>query len=176
MAQITKEQIKRVYALASGLGLVESNNKNDMLHELLFSTTGKTSVSDLTDAEFKQMQSELINRMKLSNITAPLKRKKDRPKDPDVADMMTQAQQSLAWRLIYRLQELDRDPIVKDNGITISVSDRMKGAIEKVLDITPNMKSPFKWVTFVQGEKFIEQLKRYVRSAERKENKLKEVQ
>ena len=158
MAKITKEQIQRVYALAAGLGLVEKNNKNDMLHELLYAVTGKSSIRDLTDIEFKKMQNELISRMKLSNMTAPLKKKKDKPKDPDVADMMTQAQQSLAWRLVYRLQELDMNPIIKENGLTISVGDRMKGAIEKVLNITPNMKSPFKWVTFVQGEKFIEQL------------------
>ena len=110
MAQITKEQIKRVYALASGLGILESNNKNDMLHQLVFSVTGKESVSKLTDTEFKKLQGELIERMKLSNLEAPLKTKKDKPKakaPEDVPDMMTQAQQNLAWRMIYRLQELD---------------------------------------------------------------------
>lgn len=168
MAQITKEQIKRVYALASGLGILESNNKNDMLHQLVFSVTGKESVSKLTDTEFKKLQGELIERMKLSNLEAPLKTKKDKPKakaPEDVPDMMTQAQQNLAWRMIYRLQELD------ETESSATVGDRMMGAIQKILNITVNAKSPFKWVSFEQGAKLIETLKRYVRNAERKAKK-----
>ena len=39
----TKEQIKRIYGLGAGLGIV-GKDKDDMLHELIFSITGKDSV------------------------------------------------------------------------------------------------------------------------------------
>ena len=161
MAQITKEQIKRVYALASGLGILESGNKNDLLHELVFSVTNKESVSQLTDKEFNMVQHELIERMKLSNQTAPLKKKKKPPVETQ-PDMMTSAQQNLAWRLVYRLQELDTSPS------EASVGERMVGAINKILGITANVVAPFHWVSFTQATTLIETLKRYVRSAEHK--------
>ena len=62
----TKEQIKRIYGLGAGLGIV-GKDKDDMLHELIFSITGKDSVKQLDDSEFKAVQAELINRMKLAD-------------------------------------------------------------------------------------------------------------
>ena len=63
--------------------------------------------------------------------------------------MMTHAQQNLAWRMIYRLQELD------ETQSSAAVGDRMLGAIQKVLNITVNAKSPFRWISFEQGAKLI---------------------
>ena len=74
----TKEQIKRIYGLGAGLGIV-GKDKDDMLHELIFSITGKDSVKQLDDSEFKAVQAELINRMKLACCIIPnleTKRKK----------------------------------------------------------------------------------------------------
>ena len=58
----TKEQIKRIYGLGTGLGIV-GKDRDDMLHELVYSITGKESVKDLDDNDFKTVQNELINRM-----------------------------------------------------------------------------------------------------------------
>lgn len=167
MAKITKEQIKRIYALGAGLGILEQGNKNDMLHELVTSISGKKSVSDLTVPEFNKVQRELLDRMHYGSHTVPSK-KKVNPERENVANMMTNEQISLAWRLMYRLEELDTFPKLHEDGTPISVGERMHGAIMKILKITPNMKEPFRWVNFKQGTLFIETLKRYVRNAEKR--------
>ena len=46
--------------------------------------------------------------------------------------------------------------------------ERLLGAIEKILGITASKSDPFRWINFDDGTRLIEQLKRYVRSAERK--------
>lgn len=85
---------------------------------------------------------------------------------------MTAEQQKLAWRLMYRLQELDVKPKLHENGQPYTVGERMAGAIQTILGTTaiPG-KDIFKWVSFEDGTKLIEGLKRYVRSAERKAEK-----
>ena len=86
--------------------------------------------------------------------------------------MITAEQQSLAWRLMYRLQELDEKPKLHEDGSPVTVGERMAGAIEKILGISAMAgKDVFKWVSFENGSKLIEYLKRYVRSAERKRSK-----
>jgi len=149
---------KRLYALAASLGLVERNNKDDPFHQLVYGVTEKTSVSDLTAAEAKIVERELIQRMKLSNQSKPLKHKSS--KINTVPGMMTVQQQNLAWRLVYRLDELQ--------PTHTTVGDRLVGAIQKELGITASVKQPFRWINFEDGTKLIEQLKRYVRSAERR--------
>lgn len=165
MAAITKEQIKRVYALGAAVGIVERGNKDDTLHAMVFTLTGKASISELTGKEFLAVERELLSRLRLVNRISPLKR---RPKKAEVETqpgMMSHAQQSLAWRLIYRLMELD-----SQSG-TASAGDRMCGAIKKVLQVEVQAKNPFAWVTAQQGHTLIEHLKRYVRSAESKARK-----
>ena len=73
---------------------------------------------------------------------------------------MTAAQQKKAWSLIYRLDEIEPKEVPE--------VERLIGAIEKVLGITASRVDPFRWINFDDGTKLIEQLKRYVRSAERK--------
>ncbi len=150
--------IKRLYALASGLGLVERNNKEDPFHQLVYGLTGKEHVSELTPSEARIIQTELQERMRLKNHDKPLK--KEKTVKEDIPGMMTAAQQKLAWRLVYRLDELE--PTVA------SVPERLIGAIEKILGITASRFDPFRWIRFDEGTKLIEQLKRYVRSAERR--------
>lgn len=147
---------KRLYTLASELGLVERNNKDDPFHQIVFSVTGKEHVSELTPAEAKAVQEELQERMKLKNPDKLLKRK---PKN-SIPGMMTVQQQNLAWRLVYRLAELE--------PTQATVCERLIGAIQKVLGVTASAKEPFRWVNFDDGTRLIEQLKRYVRSAERR--------
>ena len=77
--------------------------------------------------------------------------------------MMTAAQQGLAWRLVYRLDELE--------PTAASVPERIIGAIEKILGITASKSDPFRWISFEEGSRLIEQLKRYVRSSERRADK-----
>ena len=159
----TKEQIKRIYGLGAGLGIV-GKDKDDMLHELIFSITGKDSVKQLDDSEFKAVQAELINRMKLADPNHLLHNTKSRNKKKEAEEigcngMATPEQQRLCWRYCYRLKELDTNPESADVG------DRLIGVIGKVLGVTASKKQPFRWIDQEQCSKLIEQLKRYVNSA-----------
>lgn len=154
MATITR----RLYALAAGLGMVERSNKEDAFHQLVFGLTGKEHVSELTVSEANTVQRELQERMKLRNRIIPLKKKGNIKKN--VPGMMTISQQKKAWSLVYRLDELE------PKGIP--VVERLLGAIQKILGITASKSDPFRWINFDDGTRLIEQLKRYVRSAERK--------
>lgn len=146
----------RLYALASGLDMVERGSKEDAFHQLVYGITGKEHVSELTAAEAYAVQQELYERMRLKNHDKPLKRKASK----EVPGMMTLPQQKLAWRLVYRLDELE--PSEAD------VPERLIGAIQKILGVTASRKEPFRWINFDDGTRLIEQLKRYVRSTERK--------
>jgi hypothetical protein len=162
MAQITKGQIQRVYALGAGIGILENGNENDDLHALVSRITGKEHIKDLTDTEFNAVERELMRLMRYGTRPAPLKKSARRTKPEAVPGMMTPEQQSLAWRMIYRLCELDKQPTAATPGA------RMVGAINKILGIDATVEAPFRWVDFESGAKLIERLKRYVRSAEKK--------
>ena len=161
----TKEQIKRIYGLGAGLGII-GKGRDDMLHEIVYGITGKESVKELNDKEFKAVQHELISRMQLSNPNHPEHKTKPKPKKSDEEigcnGMATKEQQALCWRYCYRLKELDPNPRSADVG------DRLVGAINKVLGVTASKKEPFKWVKQEQCSQLIEQLKRYVNTAERR--------
>lgn len=146
---------KKLYALASGLDMVERSSSDDPLHQLVFGMTGKEHISQLTEREAAAVESELRERMKLKNKTAPLKSKKR-----EIAPgMMTEAQQKKAWSLMYRLAELDPSEC--------SVGERLVGVVKKT-GTSSSVRDPFRFVTFELGAGIIEQLKRYVRSAERR--------
>lgn len=138
--------------------MVERSNKEDAFHQLVFGLTGKEHVSELTVSEANTVQRELQERMKLRNRIIPLKKKGNIKKN--VPGMMTISQQKKAWSLVYRLDELE------PKGIP--VVERLLGAIQKILGITASKSDPFRWINFDDGTRLIEQLKRYVRSAERK--------
>ena len=151
-----KEQIRKIYAIGTQLG-IKGKGRDDLLHELVYGVTGKSSVSELTDKEAAAVLSELYKRQ------PPSPSKRDKDSEPGSFGMATPEQQRLCWRLCYRLKELDPNP---DSA---EVFERLKGAITKVCgtNIIPP-ETPFRCVTQDKCSKLIEQLKRYVRSAERK--------
>lgn len=162
----TKEQIKRIYGLGAGLGIV-GKDRDDMLHEVIYSITGKESVKELNDNDFKAVQAELIDRMRLANPNHSHHKVKKQAAKSDNKEigcngMATPEQQRLCWRYCYRLKELD------PNAKSADVGDRLMGAIDKVLGVTASKKEPFRWIDQEQCSKLIEQLKRYVNSAERR--------
>lgn len=150
---------RNLYAIAAKNGLVEHGNKEDPFHQIVYSLTGKTSVKDLTSREMKQVETEIIRRTN-SNISG------DRIKSQEsVTGMMSPAQQSLAWRLMYQIQRYDVK--VSDK----SVGARLAGVVRKSLKISASDTDPLKWVNAENGNKLIETLKRYVKSAEKKYKK-----
>lgn len=152
-----KEQIRKIYAIGTQLG-IKGKGRDDLLHELVYSVTGKSSVSELTDSEAKAVLSELYKRQ-------PPAHKAKRRDDEELGynGMATPGQQRMCWRYCYRLKELDPNP-----G-SAEVFERLKGAIKKVCgtNIIPT-DDPFRCVTQEQCAKLIEQLKRYVNTTERR--------
>lgn len=166
MSAINKEQIKRLYVLGGSLGMVDRHDPEDMLHTLVCALTGKESIRALSQDEFELVQRDLIDRMRLARQPAVASEPKPGRKQPEAKasaqpGMMTTAQQSLAWRLIYQLAGLDPES-------TASAGQRMRGAIKRILGTDTEAKNPFRWVTLDQGHTLIESLKRYVRSAQRR--------
>lgn len=166
---INKEQIKRIYALGAGLGMVDSNDINDMLHQLVYNITQKVSVKSLSDADYKAVERELLNRYKLGHLNHPPIKNTINANISPSPGKATPEQIKLCWRFCYRLKELDPNP---QSAIP---ADRLIGAINKVLGVTASKKDPFRWVTQEQAALLIEQLKRFVRSAERKQKRLGDV-
>jgi hypothetical protein len=82
------------------------------------------------------------------------------------AGLITEQQIKKAFGLTYELQGLDTEQS------TATPKQRLAGVIHKTLDIPVDLRTDiFKGITFEQGDKVIEQLKRYVRNAKRKKSK-----
>lgn len=160
------QQTQRIYGMAARLGLVESGNKNDLLHELVYGITNKDSIRELTDSEYKEVVKELAERLKLQNLEEPPTNKpyKAQKYEDSGRGKMSDGQQRKVWRLMYQLESLDEKPS------TAKLGDRLCGIIKKELHIDCNSKQPFRWLTYQQGSKLIEKLKLYVANAKRRKD------
>lgn len=155
----TKEQIRKIYSLGTELG-IKGKGRSDLLHELVYGITGKESIKALTDKECRAVLSEMYDRKPAAPKT---KRKKKDDGEIGCNGMATKEQQALCWRYCYRLKELDPNPN------SAEVFERLEGAIHKICGVTlVPRKDPFYWVTQESCSKLIEQLKRYVNTAERR--------
>lgn len=150
------KNIRRLYAIATKNGLVERGNRDDLFHLIIYSVTGKTSVKELGNKEIRLVEAEILKRAG-DNISGSKIINKEA-----VPDMMTPAQQSLAWRLMYQIQSYDLELFDK------TVGERLAGVVWKELGITASDTEPLKWVNKKNGNMLIEILKRYVTSAEQK--------
>ncbi len=155
------QQTQRIYALAARLGLVENGNKNDMLHELVYGITEKTSVRDLSAQEYREVVKELAERLKLQNLEAP-PCKPYKSQKYSGRGKMSDGQKRKVWQLMYKLEELDIEPS------SAKLGERLCGVIKKELHIDCTSKQPFRWLTYDQGVKLIEKLKKYVDNAQRR--------
>ena len=159
---MTNEQRKMIFGMCKSLGMSEDDRR-----ALIYSVTGKESTKELTGSQTEAVIGEL--RKRSGSVPAPPEKRNPKAYKPTVAGMMTTEQQSLAWRYIYRLRELDENPVLHEDGKPFTVGERMAGAIKKICDITAKPgEDIFRWVSFEDGAKLIEGLKRYVQSAERK--------
>lgn len=160
---MTASQRKAIFGMCGQLGM-----SDDDRHALVLGVTGKESTKELTDRETEDVLREL--RKRLGGETVPPEKRNPRAYKPAVPGMITPEQQSLAWRYIYRLRELDEKPMLHENGTPVTPGERMTGAIRAILG--NNMSKPgeeiFARAHFDEGVKLIENLKRYVNSAERK--------
>lgn len=158
---LTAVEIRKVYALGAKLGLVESNNKNDELHALVAGITGKDSVRQLTDEEYKAVVGELAERIKISQLEPPPERR-SRKRYESNPGKMTEGQQRKVWFLMYQLAGCDNEPS------SASLGERLSGIIKRQFRVDATAKQPMRWLSYEQGNQLIEIIKNYVKNAERK--------
>ncbi|MGN1201865.1 MAG: phage protein GemA/Gp16 family protein [Eubacterium sp.] len=158
-------QTQRIYAMGARLGLLESGNKNDLLHELVYGITEKSSIRELSEQEYKEVVKELAERLKLQNLEIPPCHpyKAQRYEDSG-RGKMSDGQKRKVWRLMYQLEELDEKPS------SAKLGDRLCGIIKKELHIDSIPKQPFIWLTYQQGVTLIEIIKKYVANAQRRKD------
>ena len=160
---LNKTQVQRIYGMGAALGMLDnSNHKDDMLHNLVYNITGQDSVKQLTDVDYKKVVAELSQRIKISQLQPPSKSRSGNKRYSTTAKGMTVGQQRKVWALMYQLAGCDTTVTAATKG------ERLCGIIKKELHIDASPKQPFAWLGFEQGNKLIELLKNYVKSAEHK--------
>ncbi|MBF1051031.1 MAG: DUF1018 domain-containing protein [Peptostreptococcaceae bacterium] len=161
MYKITKSQIQNLYAIASKIGILESGNKDDSFHALVYQMTNKKSVSDLSGMEYYKVRDRLLEiQGSDKNNDAKVKTKKKNKDDTKATEGMTQGQCSKVWYLMYEFE--------KASPSHATVGERLKGIIKRQLNIDVDVKKPFVWLTHKQGNQLIEILKKYVANAKDK--------
>lgn len=152
------KKIRKLYGLAAYCGILERGEKNDLFHEVVRRVTGKTSVSELTDNEYGRLLRELhaLAGGQEANPRATAVHS-------EAPGMMTQAQRKKAWALMYDLMK--HDPSSSNAG------ERMVGAVKALAGVGSLPRDPFRLVNFKDGNKVIEGLKGYIRTAKRKAKK-----
>ena len=155
---ISKGHIHNLYAIASKNGLVESGNKDDDFHCLVYRLTKKQSVKTLTEKEYFTIRGVLLR-----NGDRNVSNKKKKSPAKIVSNGMTAEQIKKAWAVLYE--------IIEYSPSSATVGERMVGAIKKILGVDAQISQPFAWLDADHGIRLIEQLKRYERSVKRaKEN------
>ncbi|MDE6020930.1 MAG: regulatory protein GemA [Ruminococcus sp.] len=140
-------EVKKLYAKAAILGMVENGSHEDAFHQLVYGLTGKESVKALIEQEFQRVDEELSKRLRPQSLPG----------------MITSAQRSQVWRLMYKLSELSSSKVSK--------AERLAGAVRSVLSITASVSDPLLWVSKSDASKLIARLEKYVESAQRKQAK-----
>lgn len=142
---LSKQEIKRLYSLASQAKLINNQlGHDDDLHLIVYSVSGKESVKELKKKEYR----EVVKRID-SLLT-----------DDAEGGMITYNQQRYAWGLMSELMKLSPSSATK--------KQRMAGVVSKALGITSSPKNPLLWVDKKNGQKLIEVLKGYVKTERRK--------
>ncbi|ADU26092.1 phage protein GemA/Gp16 family protein [Ethanoligenens harbinense] len=121
---ITKQQIKSIYALGAGLHIV-GRGHDDELHALVDGLTGKESITALDRDEAQRVIAELMRRMR-GTPPVPPARKKPRHYE-EAPGGITADQQRKVWALMYELKKIRRQaggrcpwrPAVRDHPAAI---------------------------------------------------------
>lgn len=147
-------QIRKIYAIGGALGMVKRGEDDDLLHELVNGMTGKTSIKELTYGEACKVIGELEGRQ-----GTPPPRKSGRPLHKSVPGRASEGQQRKIWALMYKLQAASPSKA--------PIGDRLCAIIKKELGIDAVPKNPFAWIDYKGGNKLVEVLKGYVKTAEK---------
>ncbi len=159
MKMTQAQRTQRIYALGARLGILDSGNKDDLLHNLVFRITGKKSIRDLTETEYKAVINDLYTQLKIDGLDEPPHR---RHKYESIPGMMSEGQQRMVWKLMYELKECDLSASASTLG------NRLCSIIKKELHTDCSPRQPFKWLSYAQGSKLIEIIKKYISNAKRR--------
>lgn len=154
MKNICPWQVKKIYAIANAVGLVNPRDNPDELHLLVQAVTGRKSVKTLAYNEANKVITEL-ERLQ-GGAPAKSKTRSERPGGP------TDGQQRKIWALMYQLKQLDREKVDTPLG------ERLCGVIRKELRVDAAPEKPFVWLTQKSANRLIEVLKAYTRNAKKK--------
>lgn len=148
------ELTKKIYSLGAVCGIVDSGSHDDELHLIVHRVSGKSSVRELTEDEAISVINELKEYLKLMEL------EKNAP-PPSSLIPMSNEQKAFAFRLIYRLIALDEEPSAA------TPRERLCGVVSKVVGYHVNMSQDlFKDLSQAQGTAVIEELKRYIKTAQ----------
>lgn len=150
----TGKQIQRIYALGAQCGLLNRDRgADDDLHLWIKQWSRKDHISELTEKQADFIIARLIDYKE--NVC---------PERPEELEHITGEQQSLCFRLAYKLAQLSPS--------NVEVRERLHGLICNVVgrDIRADGDIFYK-VTRSEGAQIIETLKRMIRSEERKKKR-----
>lgn len=136
MKMISKNEIRKLYAVASVHGLVGRDHDDD-LHLIIYNMFKKESVKDLTENQYKKVLKYLDN---LTNNTEN--------------GMITNKQKQYVNTLMQKL--------AKVSPSKTSNNERLAGIVHKHLNMTAIPQEPLIWVTKRQAQKLIIVLKDYI--------------
>ncbi len=150
----TGKQIQRIYALGAQCGLLDRElGADDDLHLWIKQWSRKDHISELTEKQADFIIARLLDYKE--NVC---------PDKPAELEHITGEQQSLCFRLAYKLAQLSPS--------NVEVRERLRGLIRKVTgrEIRADGDIFYK-VTRGEAAKIIETLKRMIRSEERKKKR-----
>ena len=153
------QRTQRIYALGARLGILESGNKDDLLHNIVFRLTGKKRIRDLNESEYKAVVNDLCTQLIIDELDEPPRRRR---KYESVPGMMSEGQQKMVWKLMYQLKDYDI------SASSTTLGNRLCCIIKKELHVDCPSGQPLRWLTYAQGSKLIEIIKKYVSSAQRR--------
>lgn len=164
---MTAEQIRRLYAKAHKLGIVENGNKNDNYHILITSLTGKMSTKDLSVDEYKRVDNELTRLINSTGLNLAKDKNTSNKKHQRSPGGISAGQINKIWALMYQLASAS-PALIGADGKSASIGSRLCGVIKKEMKLDATTKSPLAWMTYKQGNNLIEIIKKYILSTERK--------
>lgn len=153
---IDQRQVRKVYAIANALGMVEHGSHDDDLHALVAGMTGKQSVKALTWDEAY----DLIQELERKQGKPPQRKQPAKQEDTARAPGgVTQGQKAKVWALMYELQRYDPQPV------KTSLGTRLCGVIRRTYGIDAKESAPFAWLGYARCNKLIETIKALVERA-----------
>lgn len=131
--KISKNQIKAIWKTARDNGF-----DDDTLYSIINNISGQDSMRNL-------------NKYQANEVITTLKKGKSSKR---ATAGMTEGQIKKVWYLMYELEKVSPSKA--------KVGNRLKGIVKRQFNMDVDVKTPFIWMTYKDGSKLIEILKKYI--------------